>query len=121
MTATTATKEPQKISDQFVNAVQATDSSAAYALTSQSFQQATSSAQLDQVIQRVGPVLVGEEKVSGRAIQKSAGSAQTAVIVYSVQTSNGMKYMRVTLQKNGDAWQVVNFKSDDKPLDTKAE
>lgn len=121
VTATTATKAPQKVSDQFVNYVQAGDTSAAYALTSKTFQQATTQDQLDQLVKRVGPQLQGEEKVSGRAIEKSTGVPQTAVLVYDVKTSNDTKYIKVELQKSGDVWQVINFRSSDKPLDTTVE
>ncbi len=119
--ATTATQAPQKISDQFVNDVQSGDSSAAYALTSKAFQQATSEEQLATIIQQVGPVLQGQEKVSGRAIEKSAGAPETAVLVYTVKTSNGNKYIKTELQKSGDAWQVINFRSANEPLNTTVE
>lgn len=121
VTATTATKAPQKISDQFVNEVQAGNTSAAYNLTSKTFQDATTQAQLDQLIKQVGPLLQGEEKVSGRAIEKSTGVPQTAVLVYDVETSNGKKYIKVELQKSGDAWQVINFRSSETPLDAEVE
>ncbi|HSX05709.1 MAG TPA: hypothetical protein VLF69_04530 [Candidatus Saccharimonadales bacterium] len=119
--ATTATKAPQKISDQFVNDLQSSNSSAAYALTSKTFQQATTEEQLDNIIQRVGPVLQGQEKVTGRAIEKSAGMPETAVLVYTVKTSNGNKYIRTELQKSGGVWQVINFRSANNPLDTTVE
>lgn len=119
--ATSATKAPQKISDQFVNDVQSSNTSAAYALTSKGFQEATTEEQLDTLVKRVGPVLQGEEKVSGRAIEKSTGSPQTAVLVYEVKTSDGTKYMKVELQKDGNTWQVVNFRSSDTPLEAKVE
>ena len=118
VTATTATKAPQKISDQFVKDVQTGDTSAAYNLTSKTFQDATSQDQLDSLVKQVGPALQGEEKVSGRAIEKSAGVPTTAVLVYTVKTTNGDKYIKVELQQNSNVWQVINFKSDDKPLDT---
>lgn len=116
-----ATKAPQKVSDTFVNNFQSSNTKAAYDLTSDSFKTATSQEQLEKLIQRVGPVVQGEEKVIGRSIQKASGKSTTAVIVYSVNTLNGTKYIKVGLQKNGDVWQVVNFRSSDNPLDTKLE
>lgn len=118
---TSATKAPQKVSDTFVNNFQASNTKAAYDLTSDSFKTATTQEQLEKLIQRVGPVVQGEEKVIGRSIQKASGKSTTAVILYSVNTSNGTKYIKVGLQKNGDVWQVVNFRSSDNPLDTKLE
>jgi hypothetical protein len=35
-----------------------------------------------------------------------------------VKSSDGDKYIRVVLQKESDIWQVVNFRSSEKPLDT---
>lgn len=121
ITTTAATKAPQKVSDQFVNEVQAGNANAAYALTSETFKEATSAEQLDDLIQQVGPLLVGEEKVTGRAIQKATGTPQTAVLVYEVETADGTNYMKIQLQKSGDVWQVISFRSDDAPLDTSIE
>lgn len=119
--AVSATKAPQKVSDQFVNDVQSGDTSAAYALTSSSFQGATSQDQLDTLIKRIGPLVQGQEKITGRTIAKSTGIPTTAVLVYSVPTSNGTKYIKTELQKNNSTWQIINFRSDDKPLDTTVE
>lgn len=116
-----ATRAPQKVSDQFVNDVQSGDSSAAYALTNQTFQNATTQEELDSVVKRISPLLQGQEKVTNRAIEKSTGIPTTAVFVYEVKTSDGTKYMKVELQKDGDTWKVLNFKSASDPLDTKIE
>lgn len=119
--AFSATKAPQKISDQFVNHIQAGDTRAAYALTSDVFRQAATQEQLDDLTAQIGPVLQGEERVTGRYIQKSTGSPPAASLVYEVKTSNGTKYMRVVLQKNADVWQVSNFRSSDTPLEADIE
>lgn len=116
-----ATAAPQKISDQFINDIQSGKTSAAYGLTSNSFKEATSEDQLDQLIKNIGPALQGEEKVSGRSIETSTSSLETAILVYDVKTQSGTSYIRVVLQKSGDNWQVVNFRADDKPLETKAD
>ena len=121
VTATTATKAPQKISDQLVTDVQTGNTSAAYALTSKTFQQATTEDQLDSLIKQVEPSLQGQATVTGRAIQKTSGAPETAVLVYTVKTSSGNMYIKVELQKSGNAWQVINFQPDNKPLDTTVE
>ena len=112
-----ATKAPQLISDQFINEVQAGNTTAAYQLTSKSFQEVSSKEQLDAIIKRVGPILQGEEKVIGRSTAKSSGVPQTAALSYTVSTSKGTKYMKTELQKTGEDWQIINFRSDDKPID----
>ena len=109
------------MSDQFVNAVQSGNMSEAYSLTSTTFQQATTQEQLDQFVTQVGPLLRGEEKVTGRAIEKSTGIPETAVLVYEIATSNGTKYIKVELQKSGELWRVINFRSAAEPLDAKVE
>jgi hypothetical protein len=121
MIALKATAAPQKVSDQFVNDVQANDATAAYALTSDSFKKVTTQAQLTDVVAQVSPTLKGDEKVSGRAVYKYSGTPQTAVLVYSVKTSDGTMYIKTELQKSGDTWQVINFHSSKTPLSNAVE
>ncbi|MGB4758444.1 MAG: hypothetical protein WBP26_00110 [Candidatus Saccharimonadales bacterium] len=118
---TGATKAPQKVSDQFVNELQAGNTSAAYALTSESFQEATSEEQLDNIIKQVSPAIRGEEKITERFIGKTLGSPETVVLVYTINTSNGSVYIKTQLQKNDDTWKIINFRSDDDPLEAKIE
>lgn len=113
-----STNAPKKISDQFVNYVQSDNSDGAYSLTSSSFRDVTSKDELEQAVKQIGPLLQGEEKVTGRAIRKYSGLPSTAVIVYSIGTSDGTKYIKVELQENSGAWQVLNFRSSENPLDT---
>jgi hypothetical protein len=66
----TATQEPQKVSDQFVNELQAGNTGALYALTSPAFKETITEDELDVQIQRVSPALQGEEEVTGRGNRK---------------------------------------------------
>jgi hypothetical protein len=116
-----ATKAPQKISDRFVNDLQSGDTSAAYALTSSAFQATTTQDQLDTTFKQVSPLLQGQEKVTGRKIETSTGTPTTAILVYTVPTSGGDKYIKVELQQNGGVWQVIFFRSSETLLDTTAE
>lgn len=115
------TKAPQKISDQFINDVQSANTAAAYSRTSVSFQKATTQEDLEQVITRISPLLQGEEKISGRALEKNSGSPKTAVFVYDVSTANGTKYIKIVLQEDDSGWKVVNFRSSDSILEAKVE
>lgn len=119
--ASAATKAPQKVSDLFVKDVQATNTGAAYSLTSARFKKATSESELSALIQGVGPLMQGQAKVTGHNIQTSTGVPQTAVLVYSINTSGGMVYVKTELQKSGNSWQVINFNTSSKPLDTSVE
>jgi uncharacterized protein YpmB len=116
-----ATKDAQKVSDQFVNDVQAGNTESAYALTSDSFRKATSQDQLQQLIEQAGPLLKGDEKITDRSVQKSTGAPETVVLVYTDKTSSATYYIRVQLEKNDNQWQVSGFRSDDKPLSTDLE
>lgn len=118
---TNATEAPRKVSDQFVNDIQSSNTGAAYALTSKAFQQATTEEQLDQLVKKVGPALQGEETISGRVIKKSTAGVPSAALVYSVKTTNGTKYMKVVLQEVDNVWQVVNFRSSDQAIDATIE
>ncbi|MFZ1802047.1 MAG: hypothetical protein WAW62_00010 [Candidatus Saccharimonas aalborgensis] len=115
------TDAPKKVSDEFVNDVQSANTEAAYALTSEGFRGATSKDDLDAIIKQVSPALQGEEKTTARSVEAAAGSSQKAVIVYTVDTSSGTKYIRVILEKNGDNWRVMSFRSSNSSLEAKIE
>src|SRR4051794_20674675 len=67
-----ATKDAQKVSDQFVVALQTGDAAGAYALTGPSFRAATSEADTTQLVKQLS-TLVTKDKVSptGKAIHAS--------------------------------------------------
>ncbi|MEO8785074.1 MAG: hypothetical protein ABI221_02015 [Candidatus Saccharimonadales bacterium] len=112
-----ATKSAAKVSDQFVTDLQADKPSDAYQLASADFRSVTDQDQLSKLFDSVSPALQGKTTITGRAINKGGGK-NTVVIVYSVATSAGTKYMRLTLILQKDAtWKVEGFKSSDTPLD----
>lgn len=121
VTVTGATEAPRKVSDQFVNDIQSSNTSAAYALTSEAFKQATSEEQLDQLVKGLSPVLQGEETITGRVIKKSTSGVQAAALVYSVKTTDGTKYIRVVLQETNNVWQVTNFRSSNQTIEATIE
>ncbi len=113
-----ATKAPQKISDQFVNAIQAKDSTAAYELTSDEFKQATSSQDMQTFVDSIGPKIQGDEKITDRTIQKSAGNATNATFIYTVDTPEGKIYIKTIVQETSGQWRIYNIKTDSNPLTT---
>jgi predicted PurR-regulated permease PerM len=117
----TATAAPQKVSDQFVAAIQSHNTNAAYALTSDRFQRSTPQQDLDSLLTKVSPALQGQETITGRSIGASTVTVQTAVFVYTIKTSTGNAYIKTELQKSGDVWQIINFKVDSNPLNTTIE
>lgn len=112
-----ATKGAQVVSDKFVNAIQAGDIEGAYALTSGSFKKVTSQDQLKSVIDGVGPLLQGDEKITGRNIAKATNAKETVELVYKLKNSTADEYMKTQLQKDDGEWRIVNFQADDKPID----
>jgi len=119
--AASATKDAQIISDKFIADVQSNSPDSAYSLTSDAFKKATSQDQLSSVITSAGPQLQGKFTITGRNIMKSSTIPETAVLVYSVNTTSGTKYIKTELQKNGNVWQIISFKSSNSALDTAVE
>lgn len=110
--ANSATKEPVKVSNQFLNAIQAGNASEAYELFSSAAQEAVPSDQFDGVVAQVGPILNSEEKMINKSVEAETGSASTAEVTYEVKGTDGKTYrLIVSLIKDGDVWRVQNFDS----------
>jgi hypothetical protein len=110
-----ATKNAVKVSDQFVTDVQANNVGPAYALTAPEFKKADTQTEFDQIIGKIYLALQGTTSVTGKTINKSTGKPDQVVIVYSVKTSAGTKYIQTVLQDNS-TWQVLVFRTSGKPL-----
>jgi hypothetical protein len=110
-----ATKNAVKVSNQFVADVQVNNDNAAYGLTAPAFKKADTQGQFTQIISNVYLALQGPVSVTGKTINKTGGQPDQAVIVYSVKTSAGTKYIQTVLQDN-TTWQVLAFRSSDKPF-----
>jgi len=111
-----AAEAPVKVSDQFVNAIQANEPSTAYGLTSSAFKEATPEATLTSIITRVSPLLTGEETIAGKKVQSSNGVNQ-ASIVYTVENDSKTRYIRIVLQETDSKWEVINMKTSDSTLE----
>lgn len=109
------TSNAVKVGNQFVSDIQSENSNAAFSLTSSSFRQADNETQLSQIINSVSPALQGTTKIIAKTINATSGTKNIAIIVYSIQTNAGKKYIRVLLQYN-KTWQVLNFRSSNTPL-----
>ncbi|HEY3293175.1 MAG TPA: DUF4878 domain-containing protein [Candidatus Nanopelagicaceae bacterium] len=107
-----ATKAPVAASNNFLNAVQAGDASAAYDLFSTEAKAAVPSDQFDAVVKQVGPILNAKEKMTSKKVNAETGSASTAEVVYEIPGTDGKTYsFTVNLTKEGDTWKVLNFAS----------
>ncbi|MFA5919296.1 MAG: hypothetical protein WC800_07135 [Candidatus Nanopelagicaceae bacterium] len=110
--ANSATKEPVKVSNQFLNAIQAGNAAEAYGLFSSEAKAVVSSDQFDGVVAQVGPILNAEEKMTNKSVEAETGSASTAEVTYEIKGTDGKTYrLIVSLIKEGDVWKVQNFDS----------
>lgn len=110
--ANSATKEPVKVSNQFLNAIQAGNASEAYGLFSSAAKEAVASDQFDGVVAQAGPILNTEEKMTNKSVKAETGSASTAEVAYEIKGTDGKTYnIIVSLIKEGDLWKVQNFDS----------
>lgn len=106
-----ATSGATKVSDQFVAAIQKEDAAAAYALTSDAFKEATTQTEVESIFASVSPALQGSTSNNDRKVESRNGKTYSA-IVYTVKTKDsGDKYIRVVLEKVGNDWKVINFRS----------
>lgn len=107
-----ATKAPVAVSNQFLNALQASDATTAYSLFSTAAKAAVPSDQFDAVVQQVGPILNASEKMTSKKVNASTGSASTSEVVYEIPGTDGKTYsFTVNLTKENDVWKVLNFAS----------
>lgn len=111
------TKDAEKVSNQFVNNLQAGDSDAIYAQTTPSFKKITSSDTNKQFVDTISPAIQGEEKITGRKIQSSAGNKSFTSIVYDIDTAKGTSYLRIVMEKDNDTWKVLNFRASETRLE----
>lgn len=101
-----------KVSNQFMNAVQARQGAVAYGLFSSEAQKAVTQEQLSTAIDRVGPILNTKEKMVSKEVSAETGTQSKAKVVYEVKGTDGNTYtITIDLIKEGDAWKVLNFDS----------
>jgi hypothetical protein len=118
-----STEDAQKVSDDFVAAVQANDGARAYGLTGPAFREATTQAQLSELIGQLSS-LVAKDKVSpsGKAINASTESGKIAVFTYALKgNARGNVFFKTQMRDEDDGWKVMNFRSSESPLDTDVE
>ncbi|MDP1719745.1 MAG: DUF4878 domain-containing protein [Candidatus Nanopelagicaceae bacterium] len=110
--ANSATKEPVKVSNQFLNAIQAGNASEAYGFFSSEAKAAVPSDKFEGVVAQVGSILNTEEKMTNKSVKAETGSASTAEVTYEIKGTDGGTYnIIVNLIKEGDIWKVQNFDS----------
>lgn len=112
VTVNIATTEPLKVSNELVANIQRLNGTETYNLLSNDAQETTSEAEVESIVNQIGPVLTGKPKVESKEINASTEKRSTSIIVYEIFGNDGYIYnLTVTLIKNNDRWQVLNFQS----------
>ena len=106
------TKDITATSDKVVIAVQNEDSDSLYTLASRTFTDATPISEVVSTLAQISPLLKGSTfSVTSTSIEKNSGSPETAVVDYKIKTDDGTIYMQVTLEKENDTWELLNFQT----------
>ncbi|MGD8373656.1 MAG: hypothetical protein PVI21_02245 [Candidatus Woesebacteria bacterium] len=113
--ANLATSPSAKVSDDFLNSVQAKDSDSAYALLSSGAKETITSADFKDIVDQIGPILNTQEKTITKSVQAQTGSQPTARVEYEILGTDGVTYsIVVNLVEENGKWKVLNFESTQK-------
>ena len=118
-----STADAQKVSDQFVTAVQAGDGAKSYALTGPSFRAATTEAQLTELVKNLSTLVTKDaQSPKGKAINASTDNGKIAVFTYTLKGTSGKPvYFKTQIRDEDGKWVVMNFRSSETELDTNVE
>ncbi len=112
LVASLATSAPLKVSDEFIDDIQANNASAAYDLMSSEAQIATSSQDFTSVVEKISPILTGEAKNTDKSVTAETGSDPKAEILYEIKGNDGLTYqISVQLVQKDGRWLVQGFDS----------
>jgi len=107
-----ATRGEVKVSNEFLNAVQARQTSVAFGLFSSDAQKATPQDKLGSAIDQIGPILNTQEKMVSKEVNSQSGSSSTGKVVYEIKGTDGVTYtITVELVKENGSWKVTTFDS----------
>ncbi len=105
-----ATSAPLKVSNQLIADIKAKNSTAAYELFSTDAKKVVGQSEFAEVVDRIGPILTGEPKVTDKQIAGETGKAATSKIEYEIKGNDGVTYLFVVnLTKDNGQWKVLNF------------
>jgi len=107
-----ATSGAVKISNQFIDDIQAKKANDAYSLFSSEAAKVVPKDEFTTVVNQIGPILNTTEKMKSKEVIGETGKAATAKVVYEIKGTDGVTYeITVNLVKEDDQWKVVNFDS----------
>ena len=112
LTVNVATSEPLKVSDELVADIQGLKGKETFDLLSREAQATTSQAEVESIVTQIGQILTGKPTVKSKDISVATDKKSTSTIVYKIAGNDGITYrLTVTLVKNENKWQVLNFQS----------
>ncbi|MFA5004066.1 MAG: hypothetical protein WC498_02195 [Candidatus Saccharimonadales bacterium] len=104
-----------KVSNEFIKDIQNQRTDAAYSLLSKEAAQATPKDQFAAVVDRVGPLLKSDTKMTSKEVNGETGSSATSKVTYEIKGTDGITYkVTVNLLKEDGKWKVLNFDSTSK-------
>lgn len=115
---TTEQKEAIAVGDRIVADVRSKNTRDAYSLAAPALQQGNTEDSFAASINEVSPRLQGKARLTGKTFYEAIGANDPAeaILVYTIATDKGDKYIKVVLQK-GESWRMLNFRSSDTNLD----
>lgn len=110
--AYTATSGAAKVSDEFIDSLQAGDGDTAYSLLSAEVQEIAPEDEFAAFVDQVGPILNTEESKTSQEVE-SVDGVDTALVTYEITGTDGIEYViAVELVEEDGEWRVSNFDSD---------
>ncbi len=118
-----STGDAQRVSDQFVAALQRGDGAAAYKLTGPSLRAEADESKISELAHTMA-TLVGKQKrsPSAKAISANSERGQVAVFMYTMRAYADMElFWKVQVRDEDGAWKVMAFRTATEPLGTDVE
>ncbi len=100
------------VGNRFINLIQTQKAAEAYALFSKEAAVTITPADFKMVVERVGPILSGKPKVTGKQIGSETGGGTSATISYEMAGTDNLTYrITINLAKQDGEWKIMNFDS----------
>jgi hypothetical protein len=110
-------KTATEVSQVFVDSLQKNAPKTTYKYTSAEFRAGTKLEQLTQIFNALSHEYQGTAKVTARKLQTNASGTEQAIVIYTIDTSAGKRFVRIVLEKH-HGWHITNFRTSETALDT---
>ena len=104
-----ATSAPAKVSNTFIDYLQAGNADAAYSLFTAEAQAATDKDYFDELVEDTATQLTGKPDMQSKSIYGETGEAATATVEYLIPGEDATYQFTVNLQKENGEWKVLNY------------